>query len=92
LEIDTEMTLPDLRFNRNQGVHSTQRFTPSGEPISDEEFLAKRDEWLPTTAERDYVRSCMVKVYEPGKIANWIAPPASGIDDKPFEFEYVKFH
>jgi hypothetical protein len=27
---------------------------------------------------------------EVGKIANWIAPPAKGIKDKPFEFEYVR--
>jgi hypothetical protein len=27
---------------------------------------------------------------EPGKIANWIAPPATGIKGKPFEFEYVR--
>jgi benzoyl-CoA 2,3-dioxygenase component B len=31
----------------------------------------------------------MVPVYEPGKIAGWIAPPQSGIKNKPFEFEYV---
>ena len=42
--------------------------------------------------DRDYVKSCMVKCYEPGKIANWIAPPARGVNDQPFEFEYVKFH
>jgi benzoyl-CoA 2,3-dioxygenase component B len=31
-------------------------------------------------------------VYEPGKYANWIAPPSKGIDGKPVDFEYVKFH
>jgi benzoyl-CoA 2,3-dioxygenase component B len=34
----------------------------------------------------------MTQVIEPGKIANWIAPPARGVNDQPFEFEYVKFH
>ena len=28
---------------------------------------------------------------EPGKISNWIAPPARGINGQPFEFEYVRF-
>jgi hypothetical protein len=32
----------------------------------------------------------MTPVYEPGKIANWIAPPRkTNVKDKPFEFEYV---
>ena len=28
---------------------------------------------------------------EAGKIANWIAPPARGINQNPFEFQYVHF-
>jgi benzoyl-CoA 2,3-dioxygenase component B len=40
--------------------------------------------------DREYVRSLMHPVVEPGKIANWIAPPATGIKGKPFEFEYVR--
>ena len=35
--------------------------------------------------DREYVRSLMHPVYETGKIANWIAPPAAGIKGKPFE-------
>ena len=27
---------------------------------------------------------------EPGKIANWIAPPSKGINDNPFEFAFVE--
>jgi benzoyl-CoA 2,3-dioxygenase component B len=33
----------------------------------------------------------MTQVIEPGKMANWIAPPATGINGKPVEFEYVRF-
>jgi len=33
----------------------------------------------------------MKPVHETGKIANWIAPPARGINGNPFEFEYVRF-
>jgi benzoyl-CoA 2,3-dioxygenase component B len=29
-------------------------------------------------------------VIEPGKIANWIAPPRRGINGLPLEFEYVR--
>ena len=45
---------------------------------------------LPSTEDREYVQSLMHPVTEPGKIANWIAPPATGIKGKPFEFEYVR--
>ena len=34
----------------------------------------------------------MVKVTQPGKFANYIAPPPQGVNDKPIEFEYVKLH
>ena len=33
-----------------------------------------------------------VKVTEPGKFANYIAPPPQGVNNQPIEFEYVKFH
>jgi benzoyl-CoA 2,3-dioxygenase component B len=90
--LDQTIELPSPRFHRHQGVYAEHSFTPAGEPITAEEFARRRDEWLPTEADRSYVRSCMVKVHEPGKIANWIAPPPRGVDDKPFEWEYVKFH
>ena len=31
-------------------------------------------------------------VTEPGKFANWIAPPARGINNQPGDFEYVRFN
>ncbi len=31
----------------------------------------------------------MKAVYEPGKIAGWVAPPRTGINGQPFEYEYV---
>ena len=40
--------------------------------------------------DREYVRSLMHPVTEPGKIASWIAPPTAGIKGLPFEFEYVR--
>ena len=38
------------------------------------------------------MKSLMVPVTEPGKIANWIAPPKKGVNGQPFEFEYVRFN
>jgi len=51
--------------------------------------LARR---LPTRADYDYVLSVMKPVREPGKFANWIAPPHQGINNQPIECEYVQFH
>ena len=28
-------------------------------------------------------------VYEPGKIAAWVAPPRNGINGQPFDYDYV---
>jgi benzoyl-CoA 2,3-dioxygenase component B len=34
----------------------------------------------------------MGQVIEPGKFANWIAPPARGINHMPIDFRYVRFN
>ncbi len=86
------IALPDRKFHRNQGVYAGFDFLPEGELISKEEWDRCRDEWLPTAADREYVASCMKPVREPHQFANWIAPPNQGADDKPIDFEYVKFH
>jgi benzoyl-CoA 2,3-dioxygenase component B len=88
--IDHKLTLPSTRFHRHVGEYAGHSFDPEGNMITTEEFEAHRAEWLPTIEDRQYVRSLMIPVTEPGKIANWIAPPAVGIKGKPFEFEYVK--
>lgn len=82
--------LPSTRFQRHVGEYAGHSFDVHGDLISKEEFEKHRDEWLPTIADREYVSSLMHSVTEPGQIANWIAPPTSGIKGKPFEFEYVR--
>jgi benzoyl-CoA 2,3-dioxygenase component B len=32
----------------------------------------------------------MQPVTEPGKFANWIAPPSRGINGQPVQYEYVR--
>ena len=46
--------------------------------------------WLPTEADRVYVKSVQKAVYQPGQMAHWIAPPAKGINGQPQDFEYVR--
>jgi benzoyl-CoA 2,3-dioxygenase component B len=53
--------------------------------------MAKVGEWLPTHEDRAYVGSLMGRVVEPGKFANWIAPPVMGINRQAVDFDYVRF-
>jgi benzoyl-CoA 2,3-dioxygenase component B len=82
--------LPSRRFNRTVGQWSGARFDPQGNPISEADWDRRKHEWLPTEEDRAFVHSVMQQVVEPGKVAGWIAPPLKGINDKPFEYEYVK--
>lgn len=85
-------TLPSRRFHRHIGVYSALRTDPSGRIISQEEWDKKRDEWLPSEAEKAYVQSLMTRpVWDRSQMANWIAPPAHGIKGRPVDFEYVRF-
>jgi len=88
--IDWRITLPNRRFFRRQGLYAGQPFDPRGNPIGAEEWARRRDEWLPTEADRAWVHSLMQPVHEPGKMANWIAAPRKGIDGKPVAYEYVR--
>jgi benzoyl-CoA 2,3-dioxygenase component B len=92
LGVQQQIALPDHKFNRNQGVYAGFRFNPAGAIIDEATWTKHHTEWLPTQADRDYVQSCMVRVTEPGKFANYIAPPQQGVNDHPIEFEYVRFH
>jgi benzoyl-CoA 2,3-epoxidase subunit B len=82
--------LPSRRFHRRVGEYAKYHFDIHGAMISQEEFDRRISEWLPTTQDREYVRSLMTPVTETGKIANWIAPPATGTNRQPFNFEYVR--
>jgi benzoyl-CoA 2,3-dioxygenase component B len=91
-ELTERMKLPSLRFNRQIGIYGGQSFDPDGNPISKEAWDRMRGEWLPSEEDYRYVQSCMVKVWDAGKFANFIAPPAVGINNMPVDYPYVKFH
>ena len=85
------LRLPDRKFNRGIGMFSSLHFDPNGAPLSDGEWARRRNEWLPSPADREYLLSIMSRpVYEPGKFANYIAPPMRGIKNLPINFEYVR--
>lgn len=87
----TRLTLPSRRFHRHQGIYADHNFDPAGNLITPEEFEANRRKWVLRPEDNDYLLSIMKPVYEPGKFANWIAPPSKGIEGRPMEFEYVRF-
>jgi benzoyl-CoA 2,3-epoxidase subunit B len=84
------LTLPARRFHRGVGPYATAKFDPQGRLISDADFEAHKDEWLINDADRAYVKSVMHGVFERGKMASFIAPPAKGINGMPVDFEYVR--
>ncbi|MCA9638553.1 MAG: benzoyl-CoA 2,3-epoxidase subunit BoxB, partial [Myxococcales bacterium] len=86
----TRLTLPSRRFHRHQGLYAAHAFNPAGDLVSADEFERRRDEWLLSPADNEYLRSIMVRVREPGKFANWIAPPAKGIGGQDLDFAYVR--
>jgi benzoyl-CoA 2,3-dioxygenase component B len=59
--------------------------------VSEAEWNANAGRWLPSAEDRAFVASLMRRVAEPGKFANWIAPPAVGINRQPVDFQYVRF-
>ncbi len=90
--IDFELTLPDEKFHRGIGVFAGMHASPDGEILDDANWRRRKDAWLPTDEERAFVRSLMVPVTAPGKVAGWIAPPRRGVHGRPFDYEYVRFH
>ncbi len=90
--VNFQLGVPHKAFNRKIGALAGLKLSPQGEVVSDVEFAAKQNEWLPSDSDRAYVASLMGRVTEPGKFANWIAPPAMGINRNPVDFEYVRFH
>ena len=88
--IDVELKLPHRAFHRAIGAFAEVRVSPDGRVLSEAEWDAKKHEWLPSEADAAYVGSLMQPVTERGKFANWIAPPARGINGQPTDFEYVR--
>ncbi|MFO1216757.1 MAG: benzoyl-CoA 2,3-epoxidase subunit BoxB [Burkholderiaceae bacterium] len=82
---------PHKAFHRQIGTLKDVKVSPEGQVVSDHEWNAKVEQWLPSDADRAFVASLMGRVTEAGTFANWIAPPVMGINRQPVEFEYVRF-
>ncbi len=89
-EVGMSLELPHVGFNRAVGVFRDHHVSPDGRLVDDETWAASVGEWLPTDDDRAHVESLMVGITEPGKMAGWLAPPATGIHAKPVDYEYIR--
>jgi benzoyl-CoA 2,3-dioxygenase component B len=60
--------------------------------MTESSWNARKHDWIPSPDDQAFVESLMGRVLEPGKFANWIAPPVRGIKGMPIDFEYVRFN
>jgi benzoyl-CoA 2,3-dioxygenase component B len=86
------LAAPHKAFNRHIGTFSGIKVSPDGQLLSETEWAANVNNWLPSEEDRAYVASLMGRVIEPGKMANWIAAPSIGINRQPVDFDYVRFN
>jgi benzoyl-CoA 2,3-dioxygenase component B len=83
------LALPHVAFNRRIGEFAAAKADPAGNLMREADWEARKDAFLPTADDGEYLASLMRPERAPGMYANWIAPPKTGIDSKPGDFEYV---
>ncbi|MBW4048089.1 MAG: benzoyl-CoA 2,3-epoxidase subunit BoxB [Proteobacteria bacterium] len=86
------LKVPHKAFHRSIGTLANVKVAPDGRVVTEAEWNAKVNDWLPSQSDRAFVASLMGRVVEPGRFANWIAPPVMGINRQPADFEYVRFN
>jgi benzoyl-CoA 2,3-dioxygenase component B len=89
--LEMRLTVPHEGFNRQVGAYRGTFISPDGTILDEAAWTARADEWLPTAEDREHVAQLMKPEFEPGKFAGWIAPPPTGINAMPVEFDYVRF-
>ncbi len=92
LGVPFRFKLPHKGFHRKIGLFADLCISPDGRIVSAAEWAQHRNDWLPTEGDRLYVHSLMGRCVESGQYANWIAPPARGINNRPVDFDYVRFN
>lgn len=88
--IDFKLTQPHKGFNRRIGEFADQFITPAGYIVDKATWEASMDEFLPTSADMQFINSLMQPVHTAGEYATWIAPPRIGINNQPIDYQYVR--
>jgi len=86
---DFFLKLPSPRFKRNIGMWSEMYFDTEGNIISKEKYENNKFSWIPSQSDKDFIKSLMVQVTEPGKTASWISSPSRGINNLDINYGYV---
>ncbi len=89
-DITFAFALPHVAFHREIGEFAAIEATPAGEIIDTAQWERRRDEFLPSVSDGDFIQSLMVPAQAPGEYAGWIEPPKQGINNKQGDFEYVR--
>ena len=90
--VNFQLRLPHRAFHRAVGEFSEVKVDPNGSLVTEEEWQLKKNHWLPSNNDLEYILSLMEQEVRPGKFANWIAPPRAGINGQVGDFEYVKLN
>jgi benzoyl-CoA 2,3-dioxygenase component B len=90
--VPARLRLPHKAFHRAIGNFAGHYVSIDGEVLQEAEWKARADRWLPSDGDQNFIYSLMSnRAIEPGQFANWIAPPRTGINSQPLNFEYVRF-
>ena len=74
----------------DRGVGPACRSIRRATSFRTQEYDRRLHDWIPSDADRAYVKTLMQRVVEPGKMAGWIAPPDRGINNLAVDYEYVR--
>jgi benzoyl-CoA 2,3-dioxygenase component B len=88
--IDFRITQPHKGFNRRIGEFRGHHISPEGALLTEDEWNANAERWLPNDDDMRFIDSLMKPCHERGQYATWIAPPRVGINNQSGDFEYVK--
>ena len=89
-DIEFRLQLPHLAFHRGIGEFASVEATPNGELLDAHTWQQRRDEFLPSDDDGQFIQSLMHQQIKAGEFASWIAAPRAGINNQPGDFEYVQ--
>ncbi|MFT5174978.1 MAG: benzoyl-CoA 2,3-dioxygenase component B [Gammaproteobacteria bacterium] len=88
--VNFSIELPHVAFHRGIGEFASIHSTPKGKVVTVNEFEQHRAQWLPSSEDGAFIASLMHAQTTQGQFAGWIAPPRTGINNMPGDFEYVQ--
>lgn len=88
--IDFQLSVPHRAFNRRQGMFAGLNVAPDGTVLDEAAWNDRREAFLPSSADLEYVLGLMKPYASVGEFAPWISAPKSGVGGKPGDFEYVR--